>query len=132
MNLKKNIFKTGALLFTALLAVVVSFYVIAGLTGFKGRRGGPQDAFRHAYSSAVVGRYLSPKAVDLVTLIFERDPNSIHNQMDINNNAVGVKIGLRSGDIYQEVYKLVKKAGLVNKDGKSLIVLPEGRWSNGF
>ncbi len=132
MSLKTFFFKLGALIFTLLFVVVISFYMIAGQTGFKGRRGGPQDAFRHTYSSAVVARYISPKAVHLVTILFERNPESIHNQMDINNNNLGVQIGLSSKSIYREVHKLVEGAGPESIDGKSLIVLPKEHWSDGF
>lgn len=103
---------------------------MAGSTGLKGRRGGPQDAFRHTYSSAVVARYLSPKAVELITALFERDPESIHNQMDINNNMAGIKVGLSSKPIYTEVFKMVE--GAMSNNQSDLIILPKSMWSNGF
>lgn len=125
---------------------VVSMYIIARNTGFEGARGGPQDAFRHTYSSALVARYISPKAVKLVTWVSERKPDSDHCIMDIHNNNLGIQIGLSSANqsLYSLVYDKVLSATIKQQvDPKTMdnnqlkavhldevIVLNPSRWEN--
>lgn len=114
------------------MVTVVFLYKLAMDTELPGRRGGPQDAFRHTYSTALTARYISPKAVELVTFLSERDLNSPFDQMDIHNNKIGTQIGQGLGDLYETVWEKVK-AGKVNSEDKDVITwLPEKQWDNGL
>ena len=75
----KGLFKISFGVLGLIIIFVVSMYITAALSGLEGRRGGPQDAFRHMYSSALVSKFISPKAVDLVTYLTEPNLNSRHN-----------------------------------------------------
>lgn len=113
-------------------AMIIAFYLIAMNTGFPGRRGGPQDAFRHTFATAMVSRYFSPKAVEIVTLLCETDTDSPFDRMDIHNNRVGMLLGLTQAPIYGTVLEKIK-AGAVNSEVDDQItwLVPEN-WSNGF
>ena len=112
--------------------VVILLYRLAMATELPGRRGGPQDAFRHTYSTALTSRYLSPKLVDLVTYLSERDSYSHFDQMDIHNNRIGTKIGLDKGDLYEVVMKKVQEGQINSKDPNTITWLPEDEWDHGF
>jgi hypothetical protein len=114
------------------VVTVVLLYRMAMNTELPGRRGGPQDAFRHTYSTALTARYLSPKIVELVTYLSERNLASPFDQMDIHNNRIGTFIGLGDGDLYETVWKKIK-AGQVNSQDKDVITwLPENQWDHGL
>lgn len=127
-----------ALIITLLLALLAPFVVIVILyrfamsTNLPGRRGGPQDAFRHTYSTALTARYLSPKVVELVTFLCERDPNSHFDQMDIHNNKIGTKIGLGKEDLYEAVMKKIKEGKTNASDPDTVTWMPEDEWDNGY
>ena len=101
-------------LISLLLSLDVAFYLVAYRTGLQGMRGGPQDAFRHTFASAVVARYASPKIVDWVSKVCERDPlNNREDAMDRHNNAIGktIGIGLRNeGGSLSVLYEAVSAA----------------------
>lgn len=105
---KKILISIIALAIISPIVVVFLLYRLAMSTELPGRRGGPQDAFRHTYSTALTARYLSPKVVELVTYLSEREPDSPFDQMDIHNNRIGIQIGLGSGDLYQVVWEKIK------------------------
>ena len=114
------------------LITVFILYRLAMATDLPGRRGGPQDAFRHTYSCALTARYLSPKVVEWVTTLTERDPHSLFDQMDRHNNRIGTQIGLGKGELYETVMKKVK-SGQINATDQDIITwLPENKWDNGF
>lgn len=114
------------------LITVFILYRLAMATDLPGRRGGSQDAFRHTYSCALTARYLSPKVVEWVTTLTERDPHSLFDQMDRHNNRIGTQIGLGKGELYETVMKKVK-SGQINATDQDVITwLPENKWDNGF
>jgi hypothetical protein len=120
------------LAFLSPIITVVLLYRLAMATELPGRRGGPQDAFRHTYSTALTARYISPKAVELVTYLSEREPDSPFDQMDIHNNRIGTMIGLGDGDLYETVWNKIKE-GRVNSSDKDVITwLPENQWDHGL
>lgn len=107
-------------------------YLVAMQTGLPGRRGGPQDAFRHTYASALTAKYLSPRLVTLMTIICERNDNSDFDQMDRHNNALGAELGVKNGNLYDTVFRKISE-GQINAQQKDIVTwLPEHHWSNGF
>lgn len=130
--LKKSLIALIVLSILSPLIVVVILYRFAMSTGLPGRRGGPQDAFRHTYSTALTARYLSPKIVELVTFICERDPESHFDQMDIHNNRIGTNIGLGEGDLHSVVMKKVKEGKINATDPDTITWMPEDEWDNGY
>ena len=130
--LKKSLIALIVLSILSPLIVVVILYRFAMSTGLPGRRGGPQDAFRHTYSTALTARYLSPKIVELVTFICERDPESHFDQMDIHNNRIGTNIGLEEGDLHTVVMKKVKEGKINATDPDTITWMPEDEWDNGY
>lgn len=119
-------------LLALLLAQLIFFYVIAHNTNLPGRKGGPQDAFRHIYASAVVSKYTSPKLVELVTTLFESDQTSPHDIMDAHNNKIGILIGLNSKSIYKTVLSNVKRGQANTKSSGQVTWLSKEKWSGGL
>lgn len=130
--LKKSLIALVILGFLSPVIVVVILYRFAISTGLPGRRGGPQDAFRHTYSTALTARYLSPKVVELVTRFCETDPTSHFDQMDIHNNRIGTNIGLGSGELYFSVMKKIKEGKINSTDPDVITWMPEDEWDNGL
>ncbi|QDK40655.1 hypothetical protein DOM21_04130 [Bacteriovorax stolpii] len=130
--LKKSLIALVILGFLSPVIVVFILYRFAMSTGLPGRRGGPQDAFRHTYSTALIARYLSPKVVELVTRFCETDPTSHFDQMDIHNNRIGTNIGLGSGELYPTVMKKIKEGKINSTDPDVITWMPENEWDNGF
>ena len=132
---KKQLKKWAVIFFTLifiLCSFVLYFYITAHQTGLPGRRGGPQDAFRHIYASAVVSKYLSPKVIELVTNICERDDNDPHDIMDRHNNKIGVLIGKNSDSLYKTVLINVKRGKANAKDSGQVTWLSKDQWSGGL
>ncbi len=116
-----------------LLVFVVYCYLLAASTGFQGRRGGPQDAFRHIYASALVARYLSPSMVKLATTVLEGNNPSRYNQMDRHNNNLGIQIGIAEGTLYSETMIAVQKAQEISiANQATAVVLSPKEWNSGF
>lgn len=131
MKLKKILFII-ALVFIQPIIFIVSLYSISINTHLPGRRGGPQDAFRHVYSTALVARYFSPKIVILFTEMTERDSSSMFDLMDRHNNMIGIQTGLESGNLYDLVMIKIK-SGQINSNNPHIITwLPPDRWTNSF
>lgn len=129
---KKFFIYTIVLAIISPIVAVIVLYRIAMNTELPGRRGGPQDAFRHTYSTALTARYISPKAVELVTYLWERDPTSPFDQMDIHNNRIGTLIGLGEGELFDTVWNKVK-SGQINSQDKDIVTwLPENKWDHGL
>ena len=101
-------------------------------TGLPGRKGGPQDAFRHAYASAVVARYISPDAVLYINEKWENDKNSPHDKMDRHNNRVGMNIGESGFSIAESVNYLILQSNTQKYSDDDLYWLDESEWSDGF
>lgn len=117
---------------TLTLLQIIFFYLIAMNTGLPGRRGGPQDAFKHTYACAVVAKYISPRVVMLVTRLSERDSKSPHDTMDIHNNMNGIRIGLTSASLYKAVNLAVTNGQINANEIDQTRWLPEDHWNNGF
>jgi len=129
---KKILLSLIVLAFLSPIVTVVLLYRLAMATELPGRRGGPQDAFRHTYSTALTARYLSPKAVELVTYLSERDPSSPFDQMDIHNNRIGTHIGLGNGDLHETVWQKIKAGQVDSKDKDIITWLPKNQWDHGL
>ncbi len=110
------------------IGVMIALYRLAMSTGLPGRRGGPQDAFRHTYSTALTARYLSPRVVVFVTFATERDPASPFDKMDIHNNRIGTNIGLGKDDLYEAVMNKVKNGQINAADADIVTWLPKEKW----
>lgn len=129
---KKILISLLVLIFISPVIVVFCLYRLAMATDLPGRRGGPQDAFRHTYSTALTSRYLSPAIVEFVTYMCEDDQTDPYDQMDIHNNMIGTRIGLGSGDLYKTVMMKIKE-GQINSTDKNIITwLPENQWDQGL
>ena len=73
------------------LAAVYSQWFAADLPG---GRNGPGDAYRHGLASAIVAFTLSPRCVDWVTALMERDgQGNASRAMDAHNNRIGARLG---------------------------------------
>ena len=73
------------------LVAVYSQWLGAGLPG---GRNGPADAYRHSLASAVVAYTLSPRCVDWVTAVMERNgQGNASRAMDAHNNRIGARLG---------------------------------------
>ena len=87
----------------ALVAAYPAFVLVAVYTqffaaGLPGGRNGPADAYRHSLASAVVAYTLSPRCVDWVTAVMERDgQGNASRAMDAHNNRIGARIGAAAG-----------------------------------
>lgn len=112
-------------------ASIGSLYIVAMNTGLAGRRGGPQDAFRHTYASALVSKYLSPKIVHFVTWICEGD-DSPYDQMDRHNNALGARLGQSESDLYQAVLQKINLGAVNAVEPDTIQWLPQDRWDQGL
>lgn len=115
-------------------------YIVSRGTEFEGPRGGPQDAFRHTYTSALVAKYLTPKLVLLVTKITENNPSSPYDIMDIHNNTLGIQVALNQSsfiiepkdlqdkDLYSIIFEMVKKAETRTTDSNKVYILEQSFW----
>lgn len=130
--MKRKIIQISLIVLLAYATPIATLYLFAMSTGLPGRRGGPQDAFRHTYSCALVTRYLSPRVVDLVTTVFERDDNSPHDLMDRHNNRIGKMIGLSSENLYDAVSRRVSLGEINTSHEDTITWLTEDLWTNGF
>lgn len=87
----------------ALLAAYPAFVLVAVYwqffaAGLPGGRNGPADAYRHTLASAIVAYTLSPRCVDWVTAVMERDgQGNASRAMDAHNNRIGARIGAAAG-----------------------------------
>lgn len=129
---KKILITTFLLAIISPVIAVFLLYRLAMSTNLPGRRGGPQDAFRHTYSTALTARYISPKAVELVTKYSESDLNSPFDQMDIHNNRIGTMIGLADGDLYETVLKKIHEGKVNAEDINTVTWLEEKDWDQGL
>lgn len=130
---KKYIIALILVIILAPLVEVVILYRLAMTTGLPGRKGGPQDAFRHTYSTALTARYISPRVVEFVTWAAERNPNSPFDRMDIHNNRIGTNLGRGKDPIYETVLQKIKNGQINAQDIEVVTWLPENNWDmSGF
>ena len=74
--------------------VMVATYSQFFAAGLPGGRNGPADAYRHSLASAIVAYTSSPRCVDLITQVMERDgQGNASRAMDAHNNRLGARIG---------------------------------------
>ena len=74
--------------------VMVATYSQFFAAGLPGGRNGPADAYRHSLASAIVAYTSSPRCVDWVTRVMERDGGgNASRAMDAHNNRLGARIG---------------------------------------
>ncbi len=128
--MKKYLYYLLPLLFPVIF--LIYFYISAMQTGLPGRRGGPQDAFRHSYASAVVARYTHSNVVKILTNILESNSEDSYDLMDRHNNAIGAKIGSSDLPIYETLLNKIKQGSVSAYDKNTLMWLPSDHWSNGF
>jgi len=121
-----------SLAFILFLSLFIYFYITASKTGLPGRKGGPQDAFRHVYASAVVSKYTSPKIVEVITALTEGRNGSVHDVMDRHNNKIGMLIGQNSDNLYQTVLVNVKRGTADAKGTGQVTWLSKDQWTKGF
>ena len=75
-----------------------------------GGRDGPGDAYRHTLASAIVAYTTSPRCVDWVTRVMERDGDGRPERaMDAHNNRIGARIGA-SADSWNSMQQAVLDA----------------------
>jgi hypothetical protein len=96
------------------VAAVYPRYLAADLPG---GRNGPADAYRHSLASAVVAYTLSPRCVDWVTRVMERDGEGSRSRaMDAHNNRIGARIGAsaESWTSMQQAVLAAVNAGMID------------------
>ena len=90
--------------------VMVATYSQFFAAGLPGGRNGPADAYRHSLASAIVAYTLSPRCVDIVTKVMERDgQGNAARAMDAHNNRLGARIGA-SADSWNAMQQAVLAA----------------------
>ncbi|MBC7429022.1 MAG: hypothetical protein H7336_10445 [Bacteriovorax sp.] len=132
MNWKKYLLILCTLAILLPAAAVFVLYRIAMATGLPGRGNGPQDAFRHTFSSALTARYISPYAVEFVGFVCERDHTSPSDLMDIHNNKIGMEIGMGDGPLYETVVKKVQEGQINATDEDVVRWLAQPFWDGGL
>ena len=97
-----------------------------------GGRHGPADAYRHSLASAVVAYTTSPRLVDWVTWVMERDGQGNRSRaMDAHNNRIGARIGhdARSWDEMNAAVLAAVRQGAIDAQGAQQITwLPPADW----
>lgn len=124
-----KLFFVGLCLYSLL---IIPFYLLAINTGLPGRRGGPQDAFRHTIASAFTTRYLSPRIVKFVTFICETNSVSAFDLMDIHNNNIGINLGNSEMPIYESALELIEQGSINSHREDQLTWLEPQYWSNSY
>jgi hypothetical protein len=113
------------------LGTVYAHWFAASLPG---GRNGPADAYRHALASATVAYTTSPRLVQLVTHVMERDGNGNDSRaMDAHNNRLGARLGVEapSWNAMQSAVLAAVKAGQIDaRDDNQITWLPPNRWQN--
>ena len=114
--------------------VLVATYVAFFHARLPGGRNGPADAYRHSLASAIVAYTLTPRCVELVTHVMERDGvGSDARAMDAHNNRLGARIGAaaESWSGMQTAVLDAVRQGAANVDDPDRITwLPPERWQN--
>jgi hypothetical protein len=97
--------------------VLTATYVPFFAADFPGGRNGPADAYRHALASAIVAYTSSPRCVDWVTAVMERNGQGNPSRaMDAHNNRLGARIGAgaQSWDAMQQAVLAAVKNGAID------------------
>ncbi len=113
------------------LGTVYTHWFAAGLPG---GRNGPADAYRHSLASATVAYTGSPRWVEWVTRVMERDGLGTDSRaMDAHNNRLGERIGTRAESwraMQADVLAAVQSGGIDVDDADRITWLPADRWQN--
>lgn len=111
------------------MAATYSQFFAAGLPG---GRNGPADAYRHSLASAIVAYTLSPRCVDWVTNVMERDgQGSAARAMDAHNNRLGARIGAAADSwnaMQQAVLAAVKNGAIDTRSPDQITWLAPAAW----
>lgn len=131
------------LLVLAVLAVYPVFvlgtvYVATSRSDLPGGRHGPKDAYRHSLASAIVAYTGSPRWVDWVTVVMERDGRGdAARAMDARNNRIGARIGAAAAswdEMNAAVLRAVQAGGVAvegeNIEEDGITWLPSERWQD--
>ena len=122
-----------------LLAAYPVFVLVATYRQFfsadlPGGRNGPADAYRHSLASAIVAYTLSPRCIDWVTRVMERDgEGNASRAMDAHNNRLGARIGAAArswNDMQDAVRDAVRNGAVDATDPDRITWLPASRWQN--
>jgi hypothetical protein len=90
----RRVIVVGALLGAYPVFVLGAVYAKCLGSDLPGGRDGPGDAYRHTLASAIVAYTSSPRCVDWVTRVMERDSDGRpEHAMDAHNNRIGAQIG---------------------------------------
>jgi hypothetical protein len=93
-RLWRRLFVVAALVAAYPVFVMAATYAEFFAVDLPGGRNGPADAYRHSLASAIVAYTTSPRCVDWVTRVMERDgQGGAARAMDAHNNRIGARIG---------------------------------------
>lgn len=122
----------GLLLSVYPVFVLTATYVQFFAAGLPGGRHGPADAYRHSLASAIVAYTLSPRCVEWVTMVMERDgQGNAARAMDAHNNRIGARIGASAGswsEMQQTVLAAVRNGTVDAPSQDQITWRPSGEW----
>ncbi|GAB3351340.1 hypothetical protein GCM10027430_15170 [Lysobacter tyrosinilyticus] len=99
-----------------------------------GGRNGPADAYRHSLASAIVAYTLSPRCVDWVTAVMERNGEGNSSRaMDAHNNRLGARIGATAESwnaMQQAVLAAVKNGAIDARSPDQITWLAPRAWQD--
>jgi predicted nucleic acid-binding protein len=118
--------------------VLGTVYVATSRSDLPGGRHGPKDAYRHSLASAIVAYTGSPRWVDWVTVVMERDGRGdAARAMDARNNRIGARIGAAAAswnEMNAAVLRAVQAGGVAVEDEgieeDRITWLPSERWQD--
>lgn len=128
-----------ALFLAVVLAIYPAFvfgtvYATTLRSDLPGGRDGPKDAYRHSLASAIVAYTGSPRWVDWVTAVMERDGlGDASRAMDAHNNRLGARIGATADSwahMHAAVLQAVRDGGVAVEEEDRITWLPPDRWRN--
>lgn len=129
---RRRLLIAGAVLGAYPAFVVVATYAQFFASGLPGGRNGPADAYRHSLASAIVAYTLSPRCVDWVTAVMERDGSgNAARAMDAHNNRLGAHIGATadSWDAMQQAVRAAVRDGAIDARSPDQITwLAQSAW----
>ena len=112
--------------------VMVVTYSQFFAVGLPGGRNGPADAYRHSLASAIVAYTASPRCVDWVTAVMERDgQGNAARAMDAHNNRLGARIGAAADSwnaMQQAVLAAVKNGAIDARSPDQITWLAPDAW----
>jgi hypothetical protein len=128
----RRVLTLGAVLGVYPLFVMAATYTKFFEADLPGGRNGPADAYRHSLASAIVAYTLSPRCVDWVTAVMERDgEGSAARAMDAHNNRLGARIGATAASwnaMQQAVLAAVKNGAIDARSPEQITWLAPSAW----